>query len=161
MASTEGPEAAGAPPAHELPSRSILVLYGSETGNSQEIAEDLDRISQRLRFESRVAEMNSAQLVCQPPLPSSPRPSYISPWKRVLTLAMSEHASAVLTGGIRHLDHGPGRCPSQRRGAMEEAFAEEITPRVSQHNEVHELWPWGHIVSSVRTSAQISLGLFN
>lgn len=64
MASAEGQEPAGSAPAEELPSRSILVLYGSETGNSQEIAEDLDRIAQRMRFESRAAEMNSVQLVC-------------------------------------------------------------------------------------------------
>lgn len=64
MANAEGQEPAGPAPAEELPSgRSMLVLYGSETGNSQEIAEDLDRIAQRMRFESRAAEMNSVQLV--------------------------------------------------------------------------------------------------
>lgn len=70
MASADGAGAARAPPADALPSRSVLVLYGSETGNSQEIAEDLDRIAQRLRFESRVAEMNSVQLVRRFPAPS-------------------------------------------------------------------------------------------
>ena len=70
MASADGAGAAArTPPVEELPSRSILVLYGSETGNSQEIAEDLDRIAQRLRFESKVAEMNSVQLVCHMSLP--------------------------------------------------------------------------------------------
>lgn len=44
-------------------SRSILVLFGSETGNSQEFAEDLDRCAQRLHFQSRVCEMDSVQLV--------------------------------------------------------------------------------------------------
>ena len=67
MANAEGQEPAEPAPAEELPSRSILVLYGSETGNSQEIAEDLDRIAQRMRFESRAAEMNSVQLVCSRP----------------------------------------------------------------------------------------------
>ncbi|CAI4210692.1 unnamed protein product [Parascedosporium putredinis] len=43
-------------------SRSILVLFGSETGNSQEFAEDLDRCAQRLHFQSRVCEMDSVQL---------------------------------------------------------------------------------------------------
>jgi sulfite reductase alpha subunit-like flavoprotein len=45
------------------PGRTILILYGSETGNSQEIAEDLDKCVQRLHFESRLAEMDSVQLV--------------------------------------------------------------------------------------------------
>ncbi|SPO06019.1 related to Probable NADPH reductase TAH18 [Cephalotrichum gorgonifer] len=69
-ANAGGLEVAEAAPApaltNKLPSRSILVLYGSETGNSQEIAEDLDRIAQRLRFESTVAEMNSVQLSALP-----------------------------------------------------------------------------------------------
>lgn len=137
MASTQGPEAAGAPPASEPPSRSILVLYGSETGNSQEIAEDLDRISQRFRFESRAAEMNSVQLVCQPQLLYL----YISLGGRILTLAMSEHTTAVSSRGVRHLNHGPGRYSAQRRGTMEEASAEEVASRMSQYSEVHELWP--------------------
>jgi hypothetical protein len=43
--------------------RSILILYGTETGNAQDIAEDLDQCAQRLRFSTKVEEMNNAQLV--------------------------------------------------------------------------------------------------
>ncbi|EFQ27703.1 flavodoxin [Colletotrichum graminicola] len=46
----------------ELPGRSMLILYGSETGNSQDIAEEIGRDAQRLHFETRVDEMNGAQL---------------------------------------------------------------------------------------------------
>ncbi|OAR01126.1 hypothetical protein LLEC1_04459, partial [Akanthomyces lecanii] len=48
--------------------RSVLVLYGSETGNAQEIAEDLGRNCQRLHFQSTVEEMNAVALVRSGPL---------------------------------------------------------------------------------------------
>jgi flavodoxin len=44
--------------------RSALVLYGSETGNAQDVAEELGRGCERLRFTTQVLEMNSASLVC-------------------------------------------------------------------------------------------------
>ena len=44
-------------------SRSALVLYGSETGNAQDLAEELGRITARLRFDTRVAELDAVQLV--------------------------------------------------------------------------------------------------
>lgn len=43
--------------------RSVLVLYGSETGNAQDMAEELGRICQRLHFESRVEELDAVDLV--------------------------------------------------------------------------------------------------
>ncbi|KZL69216.1 NADPH-dependent FMN/FAD containing oxidoreductase (flavodoxin) [Colletotrichum tofieldiae] len=46
----------------DLPGRSMLILYGSETGNSQDIAEEIGRDAQRLHFRTRVDEMNGAQL---------------------------------------------------------------------------------------------------
>jgi sulfite reductase alpha subunit-like flavoprotein len=44
--------------------KSILVLYGTETGNSKEIAEHLGRMCQRLRFPTLVKEMDEVKLVC-------------------------------------------------------------------------------------------------
>lgn len=44
--------------------RTALVLYGSETGNSQDVAEDLGRMMERLRFKTQVREMETVQLVC-------------------------------------------------------------------------------------------------
>lgn len=40
------------------PRRSALVLYGSETGNSQEVAEELGALAERLHFRTHVGEMN-------------------------------------------------------------------------------------------------------
>ncbi|KAL7962923.1 hypothetical protein V8C34DRAFT_300864 [Trichoderma compactum] len=42
--------------------RSVLVLYGSETGNAQDIAEELGRLCQRLHFESHVSELDATDL---------------------------------------------------------------------------------------------------
>jgi sulfite reductase alpha subunit-like flavoprotein len=44
--------------------RSALFLYGSETGNSQDVAEDLGRLAERLHFETRVCEMDAVEIVC-------------------------------------------------------------------------------------------------
>ncbi|ESZ94489.1 hypothetical protein SBOR_5137 [Sclerotinia borealis F-4128] len=38
--------------------RSALILYGSETGNSQDVAEELGRIAERLHFMTRVSELD-------------------------------------------------------------------------------------------------------
>ena len=46
-----------------LESRSILILYGTETGNSQEIAEHLSRMCLRLRFDTAVDELDDVKLV--------------------------------------------------------------------------------------------------
>lgn len=45
--------------------RSALVAYGSETGNAQDIAEELGRIAERLRFWTRVSCLDAVELVCK------------------------------------------------------------------------------------------------
>ncbi|CAJ2513535.1 Uu.00g016540.m01.CDS01 [Anthostomella pinea] len=45
-----------------LDSRRMLIAYGSETGNSQNLAVDLGRIAERLRFRTTVTEMNDVEL---------------------------------------------------------------------------------------------------
>lgn len=44
--------------------RSALVLYGSETGNAQEVAEELGALAERLRFATHVSELNQSNPVC-------------------------------------------------------------------------------------------------
>jgi flavodoxin len=48
--------------------RSALILYGSETGNAQEVAEELGALTERLRFATHVCELNQSSPVCGPPL---------------------------------------------------------------------------------------------
>lgn len=45
--------------------RSALVVYGSESGNAQDVAEEMGRIAERLRFDTEVADLNSITLVCR------------------------------------------------------------------------------------------------
>ncbi|KND87868.1 NADPH-dependent diflavin oxidoreductase 1 [Tolypocladium ophioglossoides CBS 100239] len=42
--------------------RTVLVLYGSETGNAQNTAEELGKLCQRLHFKSRVEELDAVDL---------------------------------------------------------------------------------------------------
>ena len=50
-----------------LQARRALVVYGSETGNAQDVAEEMGRVAERLRFHTEVAELNAITLVCQWP----------------------------------------------------------------------------------------------
>lgn len=43
--------------------RTALILYGSETGNAQDMAEELGRLCQRLHFANRVAALDAVDLV--------------------------------------------------------------------------------------------------
>ncbi|KAI9719653.1 MAG: hypothetical protein M1812_003424 [Candelaria pacifica] len=43
-------------------SRTALILYGSETGNAQDVAEELGRLLERLHFLTRVTDMNSVDV---------------------------------------------------------------------------------------------------
>ncbi|KGM92280.1 uncharacterized protein PADG_11468 [Paracoccidioides brasiliensis Pb18] len=39
--------------------RTAIILYGSETGNSRDVADELGRLAERLRFTARVCELNA------------------------------------------------------------------------------------------------------
>jgi sulfite reductase alpha subunit-like flavoprotein len=43
--------------------RSLLVLYGTETGKSQEMAQEIGRAAEGLRFQTQVEEMDDVPLV--------------------------------------------------------------------------------------------------
>ena len=47
-------------------SRTALVLYGSETGNAQDLAEELGRTTQRLHFSTEVVSLDNVEPVCLP-----------------------------------------------------------------------------------------------
>lgn len=44
--------------------RSVLVAYGSETGNAQDCADEVAGITRRLHFLTRVTTLDSVDLVC-------------------------------------------------------------------------------------------------
>ena len=43
--------------------RTALILYGSETGTAQDVAEELDGMARRLRFTTDLKELNDVDLV--------------------------------------------------------------------------------------------------
>ena len=43
--------------------RSALIAFGSETGNAQDVAEEVGRLCERLRFTTRVTELDSVSFV--------------------------------------------------------------------------------------------------
>ena len=45
-----------------LPARTALILYGSETGNAQDVAEEVGRMAERLRFDTTIADLDAVQL---------------------------------------------------------------------------------------------------
>ncbi|KAJ2902728.1 hypothetical protein MKZ38_000154 [Zalerion maritima] len=47
----------------KLPNRTVLILYGTETGNSQDLAEDLARRLRRIHFSPTLDEMDGVQLL--------------------------------------------------------------------------------------------------
>jgi sulfite reductase alpha subunit-like flavoprotein len=46
----------------KMQARTALILYGSETGNSQDVAEEVGRLAERLRFDTTVLDLDSVQL---------------------------------------------------------------------------------------------------
>ncbi|KAM0702058.1 hypothetical protein Q7P35_010968 [Cladosporium inversicolor] len=42
--------------------RTALILYGSETGNAQDVAEEVGRLAERLRFDTTVLDLDSVEL---------------------------------------------------------------------------------------------------
>ena len=55
-------------PASRSQKRSVLVLYASETGNAQDVAEELGDLAERLHFVTQVSEMNNFKPVSSSPL---------------------------------------------------------------------------------------------
>lgn len=67
MAETDGSELDAQPIV--IPGRSMAILYGTETGNSEDIARELGDMAERLHFQTIVDEMNSFNLVCDLHIP--------------------------------------------------------------------------------------------
>ena len=48
----------------EYQNHSALVLYGSETGNAFDFAQELGRVTERIRFWTHVSSLDAVELVC-------------------------------------------------------------------------------------------------
>lgn len=108
----EAEERAGGANGDGLGSRSLLVLYGTETGNSQEIAQEIGRAAERLRFQTDIEEMNDVPLVS----PTIFRPAPKETWRPLEALTRdsftAERTGPVPPCDIRHIYNRPRGCAS-------------------------------------------------
>ena len=77
-------------------SKSVLILYGSETGMAEDSAVDLGNMIQRLRFDTVVDEMDSFKLV-------RVFPSYIP--TKTLLCKRADRLADPMTPSISDVDH--------------------------------------------------------
>jgi hypothetical protein len=98
--------------------RTALILYGSETGNSQDVAEELGRVAQRLHFQARVCEMDQVDLV-RPPLP--PELQMLMTYGIEITLEI--HHSSVCSR-----DHRTRRVPEEFQALLEKSLEKAFAP---------------------------------
>ena len=118
--------------------RTALILYGSETGNSQDVAEGLGRVAERLRFVTRVSEMDAVEIVC--PLRNL---LAIMPCKsRCLSSYATGSAPKILRRHFRSLNNGPGRIPPRCEKALEESFEEAAAACMPRSAVFHHFWSW-------------------
>jgi sulfite reductase alpha subunit-like flavoprotein len=109
--------------------RNMLILYGSETGNSQEIAVELADMAQRLHFQTVVDDMDGFKLVgwisyCHHMQPSEADDGIVVHWDLLLIL-ITDRPVAVFFGCVCYIDNRPRRHAQQYIKVLEEPEARE------------------------------------
>jgi sulfite reductase alpha subunit-like flavoprotein len=64
MSGSQSSGSPGSPGPPGPPGRSALVVYGSETGNAQDVAEEVGALAERLHFTTQISELNHVKPVC-------------------------------------------------------------------------------------------------
>lgn len=116
--------------------RSVLILYGSETGNAQEVAEELGALAERLRFATHVSELNKSKPV------STIRRGHRC--RDVVTDSQEHTGRAVLVHAhyLRCIDYRTRRSACEREGVLESALAEEASPDILEWGEFCNIRTW-------------------
>ena len=109
--------------------RTVLVLFGSETGNAQDLAEEVGKLCQRLHFKSTVEELNAVDLVCSLAMPNS-----CSTDADIAHIECPDTASACY---LHLIDDRPRGHATQLTLVLEEIVAEKITSRLSKPPEIY------------------------
>lgn len=112
--------------------RTALVLYGSETGNSQDAAEDIGRVVQRLHFVTRVCEMDQVDLVC-PPL-------FLAPKAYLLMTVAIEISLEAHDSYLCSWDYWARRIPQKLEDIVEKSPEKAFASRLSGSRELHHIW---------------------
>lgn len=92
------------------------MLYGTETGNAEEIAVELGQMAERLHFKTTVDEMDSFKLV-----------GCFSPNRQNglcrLTALWAGRCFTNVACSLCHIDNGPGRHAKERVQVLEKSQA--------------------------------------
>ena len=116
--------------------RNALILYGSETGNSQDVAEQLGRIAERLHFNTRVCEMDQVDIVCVDVYKCHSLINLCS----VLTQIVTEIAVETHFCHFCRINNGSRRVPDKCEEVMEEPAQEAIASWMSWSRAAHHIW---------------------
>lgn len=107
-------------------SRTVLVAYGSETGNSQDVADELGGLAERLHFQVHVCELDAVKAV---------RRMTILPIGDETLIYIAGIIESVLVGNIRCLHDGPGGFPRQFEGLLEISTSEKALSNLSSEGK--------------------------
>jgi len=111
--------------------RTALILYGSESGTAQNIAEEIGRLTERLHFISRVVELNSISIVSWNNL--------ITKYVRALSLTLLPlgRAFKILCCYILYLDDRSRRFTKERASLLEEVKEQAIAGTMLIQSALH------------------------
>lgn len=125
----------------------MAILYGTETGNSEEIAKELGDLAERLHFRTIVDEMNNFTLVCLPSIVLPPRGAGS-------VICWTDEPNAERSGPLRFSNicsfhHWPRGHASQFDRALEKSVTEETAAWLFGQRQVHHLRSWRQLLSKV------------
>ena len=117
--------------------RSLLILYGSETGNAEEVASELRDMTERLHFYCEMGEMDSFKLVC-----------YSSSHTQELQLGLLTHDadlsvrySSFYAGDLCYIYHWPRGYAYKHNKVLEKPQKGQAQQhKLSGKDEVRHLW---------------------
>lgn len=111
--------------------RTVLILFGSETGNAQDMAEETGRVCQRLHFKSRVEELNNVDLV---------RPSSAFSKPNLQLTRITEYPPSIHLCYFCLVNYRPGGHATQFPPVLEKASTQTTSSRLLEQRQVHHVW---------------------
>lgn len=100
--------------------RTMAVLYGTETGQAEEIAVELGKMAERLHFKTTVDEMDSFKLVRHPQTPQTGADAGHS-----LTVPRTGRCFTHVTSHLCHINNRAGRHAKEHTEVLEKSQARE------------------------------------
>ena len=108
------------------------MLYGSETGNAYDVANELGSITERLHFLTRVSDLDSIDIVS-----SYKMHEHEDSPERVI-----ESVSPIFDHIDCYLYHRARGSTCECSGILEEPAPEAIIFGLLARGRIHNVWPW-------------------